>query len=124
MIVLPLVLKQLQQWDQERSGVPGEHWATFGTGVALLGMARARQSPLLRLVIGVAGVAFIWRAASGRDGFLRKLGEQADLAKTATPVAPDPALSGEPQPQAHAQPTATTHLPTSQADRSSLYNGG
>ena len=71
MIVLPLVLKQLQQWDQRRSGVPGEHWATFGTGLALLGMARPGRSPLLRAVAGAAGVALVWRAASGRDGFLQ-----------------------------------------------------
>jgi hypothetical protein len=72
MIVLPLVLKRLQQWDERRSGVPGEHWAAFGTGVALLQMARPGRSPWLRAAAGVAGILMIWRAASGRDGVLKQ----------------------------------------------------
>jgi hypothetical protein len=124
MIVMPLVLKQLQQWDQQRTGVPGEHWATFGTGLALVNMARSRRSPWLRLAVGVVGVAFVWRAASGRDGFLRKLGEQADLAKTNPKVAPNPEPTPEPQPEVPSFPSANPMLPISQADRTSLYNGG
>ena len=72
MIVLPLVLRRIQQWDERRSGVPGEHWAAFGTGVALLQMARPGRSPSLRAAAGIAGILMIWRAASGRDGFLRQ----------------------------------------------------
>ena len=72
MIVLPLALRRLQQWDERRSGVPGEHWAAFGTGVALLQMARLGRSPSLRAAAGSAGILMIWRAASGRDGFLRQ----------------------------------------------------
>lgn len=72
MILLPLVLKQLQQWDERRSGVPGEHWAAFGTGVALLQMSRPGRSAWLRAAAGIAGVLMIWRAASGRDGVLQQ----------------------------------------------------
>ena len=72
MIVLPLVLRRLQQWDERRSGVPGEHWAAFGTGVALLQMVRPGRSPWLRAAAGIAGMLMIWRAASGRDGFLQQ----------------------------------------------------
>ncbi len=92
----------------------------------LLRMARSRRSPWLRLAVGVAGVAFVWRAASGRDGFLRKLGEQADLAKTAAPGVTNPERTPEPQQQPPVQswPSTNPILPISQADRSSLYNGG
>lgn len=76
-MMLPLVIQQVARWDERRSGVPGEHWAAFGTGVALLGMARPGRPPWLRAVAAVAGVAMIWRAASGRDGFLRKATELA-----------------------------------------------
>ena len=77
MIGLPLVLRQLQRWDQRRNSVPGEHWAAFGTGLMLLGTARRQPSTLLRLAAGVAGAAFVWRAVSGRDGFVRKVREKA-----------------------------------------------
>lgn len=80
MIFLPLVLRQLQQWDQRRSGVPGEHWVALGSGVALLQMALPGRSPWLRAAAGVAGLAMIARAASGRDGFLRQA--QAERATT------------------------------------------
>lgn len=70
MIVLPLLLKRLKQWDERRSGLPGEHWAAFGTGVALLQMARPGRKPWLRAAAGIAGITMIWRAASGRDGLL------------------------------------------------------
>ena len=72
MIVLPLVLKRLQRWDERRSGVPVEHWAAFGTGVALMGMARPGRSPWLRAAAGIAGILMIWRAASGRDSILQQ----------------------------------------------------
>jgi hypothetical protein len=72
MIVLPLVLRRLQNWDERRSGVPGEHWAAFGTGVALLQMARPGRPSWLRAAAGIGGALMIWRAASGRDGFLQQ----------------------------------------------------
>jgi hypothetical protein len=74
MVILPLVLRQVQTWDSRRSGVPGEHWAAFGMGLALLQAAGPGRSPWLRVAAGVAGVAMIWRAASGREGFLHQRG--------------------------------------------------
>jgi len=78
MFVLPLVLRQLQRWDDRRSSVPGEHWAAFGTGIALLQVAKTSRSPWLRIAAGVVGVAMVWRAASGRDGFLRQIRGEED----------------------------------------------
>lgn len=72
MIVMPLVLRRLQRWDERRTGVPGEHWAALSTGVALLQMARQGRSPWLRAAAGIAGVLMVWRAASGRDSFLHQ----------------------------------------------------
>ncbi len=85
MVLMPLVLKQLQAWDQRRSGVPGEHWVTLGTGLALVQMAKPGRAPLLRVAAGVAGVALIWRAASGRDGFLRQLRSRQPSATDTVP---------------------------------------
>jgi len=87
MIVLPLVLRQLQRWDDRRSSVPGEHWAAFGTGIALLQVARTSRSPWLRVAAGVAGVAMVWRAANGRDGFLQQIrGEEEARTPEAVPA--------------------------------------
>jgi len=35
-------------------------------------MARPGRSPWLRAAAGIAGMLMIWRAASGRDGFLQQ----------------------------------------------------
>jgi hypothetical protein len=67
------VLRRLQQRDAQRAGIPGEHWAAFGTGLTLLGWARRRRSPWLRTAAGAAGVLMLLRAASGRDGPLGRL---------------------------------------------------
>ena len=74
MIGMPLLLKQLQRMDNKRSGVPGEHWATFGTGLLLLRYAGRGHPPVLRVAAGLASAVFIWRAISGRDGFLPQIG--------------------------------------------------
>jgi hypothetical protein len=104
MIVLPLVLRRLQQWDERRSGVPGEHWAAFGTGVALLKFARPGRSSWLRAAAGIAGVLMIWRAASGRDGFLQQSrafeqtpGQSTQHQRAALERSAKNATAGEPQ---------------------------
>jgi hypothetical protein len=75
MIVLALVLRRCQRWDERHSGVPGERWAAFGSGLALLQTARSGHPPWMRAAAGIAGVVMMWRAAGGRDGFLRQLRE-------------------------------------------------
>ena len=82
-MIMPLVLQRLQSWDERRSGVPGEHWAAFGTGLALLQMAGPGRPSWVRATAGIAGVVMIWRAISGRDGFLRQLQANRALGGTA-----------------------------------------
>jgi uncharacterized membrane protein len=67
------LLAALKRIDQRRPSLPGEHWAALGAGTALLGYARRRHSPLLRLAALVAGGVLVYRAASGRDGVAKLL---------------------------------------------------
>lgn len=64
--------RQIQQWDAQREGVPGEHWLALGAGLWLF-MA-TRRSPSLLVQVGGAAVAslLVVRAATGRDGLARK----------------------------------------------------
>ncbi|MDD2714069.1 MAG: hypothetical protein PHU77_14230 [Simplicispira sp.] len=66
-------LHDLQQWDERRSGFPGEHWLVLGAG--LLAMRRAGRSRSLvgRWAGRALGTALIARAATGRDGPLGQL---------------------------------------------------
>lgn len=66
------VFERLKRFDDQRSSLPGEHWVTLGAGLWLL--ARPCSSTVERLASLAAGAALVWRAASGRDGFARKLG--------------------------------------------------
>jgi hypothetical protein len=47
----------------------------LGTGLALLQTARHGRPRWLRAAAAIAGVVMIWRAASGRNGFLRQTRE-------------------------------------------------
>ena len=64
---------RLKRFDERRASIPGEHWAAFGAGAALLACARRTRSPLLRTAALAAGGAMIWRAASGRDSPVQRL---------------------------------------------------
>lgn len=66
-------LQKLQQIDQARPSLPGEHWATFGLALALMRLAARGRSPLLRVTAFAAGAGLAWRAASGRDGLIQRL---------------------------------------------------
>lgn len=68
---MPLALREVQRFDERRQSLPGEHWAVLGAAVTLLRMANRSRSPWLKLAIGAAGAALVWRALSGRDGLLR-----------------------------------------------------
>ena len=99
--MLPLIhaYRLLRQADQQRAGVPGEHWATFAAAYGTLRWASRVRSPLLRTVAYVVGGALVLRAIGGRDGLLAKLRRQ--------PSAPGPmsagSLSYEPQPPSRAE---------------------
>ena len=60
--------RQVRDFDSERSGLPGEHWAAFGTGLAVLSWAAGRRSSALRMLGMAGGVLLLVRALSGRDG--------------------------------------------------------
>lgn len=69
-------LRRLQRFDRRRDSVPGEHWAAFGAGAALLAWARRARSPVWRTAALAAGGVLLYRAASGRDGAVQRLRER------------------------------------------------
>ena len=60
------LLDRLKRFDDERPGFPGEHWLVLSAALWLL--ARPSGSPLARALSIAAGLALVYRAASGRDG--------------------------------------------------------
>ena len=64
------MLESLQQFDQQRPSIPGEHWIALAAGVALL------LKPRGSLVSRLAGAALVFRAASGHDGLASRFGVQ------------------------------------------------
>ena len=60
------LLDRLKRFDDARPSLPGEHWLALGAAVWLL--ARPHQSPWGRALSIAAGLALVYRAASGRDG--------------------------------------------------------
>ena len=83
--MLPLIhaYRLFRQADQQRAGVPGEHWATFAAAYGTLRWASRVRSPLLRTAAYVVGGALVLRAIGGRDGPLAKLRR-----RSSTPVRP------------------------------------
>lgn len=69
-------LKELQQWDNRRSGFPGEHWLALGAGMLVMRSAGKSRSLVGRLLGRAMGGALIARAATGRDGPLAKVRSQ------------------------------------------------
>lgn len=57
-----------KSWDERRTSFPAEHWIVLGAGVALLLASRRSASPVIRAASSAAGIALLYRAASGRDG--------------------------------------------------------
>ena len=64
-------LRSLKEYDESRESLPGEHWLTLGTGVALLLFAASRRSSFARTLMRTAATGLIARALSGRDGIQR-----------------------------------------------------
>lgn len=61
-------LQDLQQWDKQRTGFPGEHWLALGAGLLVMRQAGRSHSFLGRLLGRTLGGALMARAATGRDG--------------------------------------------------------
>lgn len=64
-------LNDLRRLDRSRPGVPGEHWATFGTGLYYL--LRKRRGIVGALASKALGLALVARALGGRDGAIAVL---------------------------------------------------
>jgi hypothetical protein len=64
-------LGRLRRHDDERPGIPGEHWYALAAGLWLL--TRGQGSMWLRTASLLAGLALVARAASGREGVARLL---------------------------------------------------
>jgi hypothetical protein len=77
-ITLAQNLRRLRTADRARDGVPGEHWATFGAAIGVLGAASGIRSPLLRTLALLAGGALVLRAISGRDGAVAVVKRKAE----------------------------------------------
>lgn len=70
----PDLLSRLIAFDRRRPNLPFEHAAVFSLGATVLRSAFERQrSPLGRALRVLGGVALIARAASGREGPVRKV---------------------------------------------------
>ena len=63
------LLDRLKRFDDARASLPAEHWLTFGAAIWLL--TRPSPSTLARMLSVAAGLALVYRAASGRDGLAR-----------------------------------------------------
>ena len=60
------LLDKIKQYDDQRAGMPGEHWLVLAGGVALWLSTRRHPSFAVRLLGSVAGTALVARAATGR----------------------------------------------------------
>lgn len=66
-------LKQVKEFDENRSSFPGEHLLVLGAGIAVLMASRSSRSFLVRTAGSTLGSALLYRAASGRDGLSKVL---------------------------------------------------
>lgn len=69
------LLEQVQEWDESRPSLPGEHWLTALLGLTCL-LVQPRY-PAARALSLVAGMGLLARAATGRDGLIAYMERQA-----------------------------------------------
>ena len=67
----PNSFQQLKNYDNARPGIPGEHWLTFGAGLAVWWLSRRHPSVGVRTVGMLASTVLVGRATSGRDGIAK-----------------------------------------------------
>ena len=65
-------LRALRRFDDRRPGLPGEHWAAFATGLAVMKAGRRRTGLVGRAAFWTLGGLLLARALSGRDGPLAR----------------------------------------------------
>lgn len=63
-------LHSIRRFDRQRPSFPGEHWMTAALGTYML--SRKPRGLLGSLFVTAVGSALLYRAASGRDGLLRR----------------------------------------------------
>jgi len=61
------LLDRIKQYDDNRTGIPGEHWLALAGAVALWLSTRRHPSIVVRLLGSAASTALVARAATGRD---------------------------------------------------------
>lgn len=61
------LLERIQQFDDSRPSIPGEHWLTLGAGVALWLATRRHPSIAVRVLASIASTLLVVRATTGRD---------------------------------------------------------
>ena len=60
------LLDKIKQYDDQRHGIPGEHWLALAGAVALWLSTRRHPSFAVRLLGSVAGSALVAHAPTGR----------------------------------------------------------
>jgi hypothetical protein len=67
------VKRDIQRWDEQREGIPGEHWMALAAGVAVWIFTRSRRNLPIRLLGAVAGTLLVTRALSGREALGKRV---------------------------------------------------
>lgn len=60
-------IENFKRTDRTRPNLPGEHWLTLGTALAVWLGTRRHPSLVVRVLGSVAGTALVARAATGRQ---------------------------------------------------------
>ncbi len=66
-------LTRLKQYDENRVGIPGEHWIVLAAGLAVWYLTARSPSTTVKIAGMAAATALVGRAASGRNGLAKLL---------------------------------------------------
>lgn len=61
------LINRIQEFDQSRASIPGEHWMALAAGTALWLATRRHPSLAVRVLASLAGTLLVVRATTGRD---------------------------------------------------------
>jgi hypothetical protein len=69
------LLRRIRRLDEQRPGLPGEHWVALAGGLGLWLATRRHPSMAVRVLASVAGTVLVARAMTGREvpSVLRRL---------------------------------------------------